>query len=112
MQDSSSQAVIFACNPQALAEEEWRVHQAVAKQLFGGALHAVTELPDGYAFSFPVTQLQALAGFIDRERRCCPFLTFSLTIPAGGAEVLLNLTGAESAKAVIAAEFGLTTSVR
>ena len=57
-------------------------------------------LPDGYQLTFAAATdtLQAIAETIDRERQCCQFLRFQLTIePAGGA-VVLNVTGPEGGR--------------
>ena len=52
-------------------------------------------LPDGYRLTFaPVSDtLHTIADTFDRERQCCQFPRFQLTIePAGGA-IVLDLTG-------------------
>lgn len=64
----------------------------------------VTELEDGFAYAFPpeVNQLKELAGLIDLERQCCPFLRFRLTIEAGGGPFCLEITGPEGTKKFLA----------
>jgi hypothetical protein len=55
---------------------------------------------NGYRLTFaPATDtLRAIAETIDRERQCCQFLRFQLTIePAGGA-IVLDLTGPEGTR--------------
>jgi hypothetical protein len=57
-------------------------------------------LADGYRLTFaPATEtLHAIADTLDRERQCCQFLRFQLTIePAGGA-IVLDLTGPEGTR--------------
>jgi hypothetical protein len=60
----------------------------------------VKELEDGFAYSFSSEgeQLKELAGLIDLERRCCPFLRFRLTIEAGGGPFCLEITGPDGTK--------------
>jgi hypothetical protein len=60
----------------------------------------VTERSDGYALELTTTDeaIAAATALIQLERRCCPFLRFTLTVePAGGA-VELALTGAPGAR--------------
>ena len=58
---------------------------------------STTVLPDGYRLTFaPASDtLCGIVDTLDRERQCCQFLRFQLTIePAGGA-IVLDLTGPE-----------------
>lgn len=59
------------------------------------------------AFAFPINpeRLQQLAGWISAERRCCPFLSFSLTLPAGGDRVEMRLTGPPGTQELLRQEF-------
>lgn len=69
----------------------------------------VTELPDGYAYSFaatPETLLQ-VAQVVDLERKCCPFLTFKIVVGAAGEPMRLEVTGPKEAKGVISDLFSL-----
>jgi hypothetical protein len=45
--------------------------------------------------------------FVADERRCCPFITFTITVAADGGPVWLHLTGDAEIKDVIRAEFGI-----
>ncbi len=61
-------------------------------------------LSDGYRLTFaPATAtLHAIVDTLDRERQCCQFLRFQLTIePAGGA-VVLDLTGPDGTREFLA----------
>jgi MerR family copper efflux transcriptional regulator len=66
-----------------------------------------SELPDGYAFSFPASSeaLERIAKLVDKERQCCPFLTFKIVVEA--AHMRLEVTGAGEAKKVIAEYFAV-----
>jgi hypothetical protein len=94
----------IACNPTALSAALWAAHQAHGHQLFQQTIVTPEELPDGYAFSFPATVLLAVAAFVENERRCCPFFTFTLVVPPGAEAITLAITGNPEAKVVIAAE--------
>jgi hypothetical protein len=53
----------------------------------------MTELPDGYAFTFPSTTEALAAQLVDMERHCCPFLTFKIVVEAAQAAMRLEVTG-------------------
>lgn len=57
----------------APSPEQRAAHHRTTGALFG-AVEAVEELPDGFAFRVPSSAdlLKASAEFIDLERRCCP----------------------------------------
>ena len=63
-----------------------------------------TELPDGYAYEFtPDPELLAMLGsLIAFEHECCRFLTFKISLEAGKAVVILEVTSSPDAKPVIA----------
>jgi hypothetical protein len=54
-----------------------------------------TWTPSGIQVVFaPRTEtLQTIARVVDRERACCAFLTFQLSVPAGGAPFVLDISG-------------------
>ena len=64
------------------------------------------ELRGGYAFQFEASseRLHQLVELIDAERRCCPFLTFVLQVPAHNNVLVLEIKGPEGAKRLIRAE--------
>lgn len=100
-----------ACNPQALSPEAWAAHQVTTATLFAQLIGAPRELADGYVFRFPATAFPTVAAFVEGERRCCPFFTFSLVAPpteargeAARSAIELCITGSPEAKAVLAAE--------
>jgi hypothetical protein len=57
-------------------------------------------LPDGYRLRFGATSdtLQAIANTIDRERQCCQFLRFQLTIEPGSDSIVLDVTGPDGTR--------------
>jgi hypothetical protein len=56
--------------------------------------------PSGVRFSFIASSdtLEAILNVIDRERKCCTFLDFHLTIPAASGPFVLELTGPEGTR--------------
>lgn len=94
----------IACNPHALSSEEWAAHQQRSEQLFHHKVQAVNELVDGYEFHFRAEMLHLFAQFVDGERRCCPFFTFTITVPPASEIMTLQITGNLQAKALLAQE--------
>ena len=97
----------FACDMTAIAVEERPRHVAAIRAVFG-AVEAVRELPDGYAFRLAndAALLERAAAFIAKERLCCPFFGFALTLEPEGGPLWLHLTGREGVKPFIRAEIG------
>jgi hypothetical protein len=71
---------------------------------------SVSETERGYEFRFPGSDdmLERLARFVIDERRCCPFLAFTLHLPPGSESVALDLSGGEGVKEFIAETFVTT----
>lgn len=57
----------------------------------------ITPLGHGYQILFPADDevLSAIVAVINAERTCCPFLQFDLSVPPGGGDVALRITGPE-----------------
>jgi hypothetical protein len=58
------------------------------------------ELPDGFAFVYPGDPdlFLKISEWITLERRCCPFLSFSLRFDADPPSIRLELVGREGVK--------------
>lgn len=82
----------LACVPGAIPEGERADHFALIASLFRERVQHKSPLRDGYEYGFAASDFFDLARFVENERRCCPFLTFSLEVAAGGT-VRLRLTG-------------------
>ena len=90
----------------AFTPEQRSRHSQLAKGFFN-AKTDTHELPEGFVFSCAgddETWL-GLAEFVSLERRCCPFLTFTLV--REGEASTLRLTGPEGTKAFLLSELGL-----
>jgi hypothetical protein len=95
----------LVCDLAALGDTERRKHVGVSEEMFA-ALQDVKELPDGYGFRFPATMemLQTVATFVARERKCCPFYTFTVKVEREGGPMWLHLTGREGVKEYVRME--------
>lgn len=96
---------IIACNPKAIASDQRDAHEALAQKIFSSAsILEVKELASGYGFRLPLesSMLHKVISFVENERLCCPFFTFTLVI---GEQFWLELSGTPEVKAYIKAEF-------
>jgi hypothetical protein len=94
----------LACVPGAIPADERAGHFALTKALFKDAVQDRRELSNGYSFRFDADQLERVAHFAANERKCCPFLSFTLELMPGGGPLWLRLTGPEGTRAFLDAE--------
>ncbi len=98
----------IACNltDNELQERRKNVFGKIAASLINSE-----ELPDGFRFRFPLDDatLQSLVTIINLERKCCPFLSFKLSLQAGVNFASLDLTGGHGAKEAIQELFNWNT---
>ena len=102
-QTNSSEPVI-ACNPKAIPSEKRDEHEALAQEIFSPAfILELKELSNGYGFRLPLETafLRKVIAFVENERLCCPFFTFTLVI---GEAFWLELSGTQEVKAYMKAE--------
>lgn len=93
----------MACNLGAIPADQRNEHLSTAEHLLTRLAAARHELPDGYAFRFAAEHYAQVTAFIANERRCCPFYSFTLEVPAGDGALALRITGPDGAKAMLAA---------
>ncbi len=107
MEDDRTQESPFACNMQAIPQDERQYHIAAINAVFG-EVQEVRELADGYAFRLAneTALLLKVVDFIAKERLCCPFFGFTLRLEPDGGALWLSLTGREGIKPFIRAEIG------
>lgn len=91
--DPTPQPFVLACNMAALTPEQRAEHIATSQKLFASVLE-VQEQAYGYKFRLPAENawLHEIATFISNERRCCPFLQFTVTLEPQSTELCLMLT--------------------
>ena len=106
MSDSLPVDEVFACNLLALDTEARQRHSVVCKQLFE-SFQEIRELPEGYGFRWGTADLLLGAEFISRERLCCPFFDFTLSVDARADSFWLDITGRPGTKAFVRSEFGM-----
>ena len=96
----------IACNLKALTPAERARHAELSEKLRAAAV-ARQELPDGLSFrlSPAAMNLVELAGWVDAERRCCPFLDFHIALEREGGGLQLSLTGRQGVKDFLLSDF-------
>jgi hypothetical protein len=99
----------LVCLVDALTDNE-RARQRELVALLARAVGEVREISNGFDFDLGFDQgtFQMAAEWIAMERRCCPFLTFTLEW-SGDTPIMLRLTGPPAAKAFIAETFNTFT---
>ena len=87
----------IACS---LTTPELQERRSTVLQKVRRAVIDTKELEDGYSYTFPSTSelLGELAGLVELERQCCPFLRFRITVAPDGGPLLLEMTGPEGTK--------------
>ena len=91
-----------ACNPNAFTTLERQRYDTLREHVHR-ATGQVDELANGFALRFAAEPavLSDVAEWLALERRCCPFLDFTLQVPAGGSFALLTITGPDGTKDVL-----------
>lgn len=102
-----SMEIPFACDMTAIAPDDRGAHHELIRRLMSDVVEEIADLPDGLAFRFPATEYDAVAEFVGRERLCCPFLAFALSVTPERGALSLRLTGPDGVKDFIRAELGL-----
>ena len=105
---SENDATIIACNFGAINPAERGQHLASADHIFASVLE-INETSNGYAFQLPLNppMLYKTAEFINNERLCCSFFTFTLKVDQ---QLWLELSGTDEIKSYI--HDNIVTSVR
>ena len=103
-----AQQTPLACNMDVFTLAEREDHIRTTTQLFQ-SVQVVHETENGFEFMFPNADesenITQLAEFIFNERRCCPFLEFTLKIASNDAPISLMLTGPDGTQEFLRAEF-------
>jgi hypothetical protein len=96
----------IACAPSVFSPAE-RERWNELRRAWRTGVQEIRELPEGYAFRLDLDRaaLPEIAEWIALERRCCPFLAFSLEIEPRGGAAWLGLSGGAGVKEVLRAGF-------
>ena len=94
------------CVPGAIPIESRDEHFRRAKRLFTEVLVRAQREHSGYAYFFDANEIVEIGLFVHLERRCCPFLAFTLSLPAESSEAELRVSGPAGTPGFLEAEFG------
>jgi hypothetical protein len=94
----------LACVSGAIPTGEREAHFARLQRLFGETAQERRDVPGGYAFRFDAASFDDIARFVQWERLCCPFLTFSLDGSSEAGPLWLRLTGPDGTREFLDAE--------
>lgn len=102
-----SDAIPVACVPQALSREERDRARDLRRELAAATVET-RSLPSGYSYRYRADAdadvFRKAAEWVTLERRCCPFLTFTLRWGQGQAAPWLDLTGPAGTREFLRAE--------
>ena len=105
---SETEDIPIVCNMNVFTPHEREKHMRTTTQLFQ-TVQNIQQAENGYEFIFPnsnnTENFTQFAEFIYNERRCCPFLEFTLKIAPTDRPISLLLTGPEGTKEFLREEF-------
>ena len=96
-----------ACVPSAIPAAERQAHFALGRDLMQTQAKERVVLPNGYAIRFAADAFEAVARFVANERKCCPFMSFEITLDSALGPLWLRMTGPEGTRRVLDAELNL-----
>ena len=98
-----SSAVSLACVPGAIPAAERPAHFALLTRLLGEHAREREDLANGYAIRFDAEAFDDIARFVTNERRCCPFMSFTIELSADSGPIWLRLSGPAGTRDFLAA---------
>ena len=104
MPDTTRESAPLACVPGAIPASERSAHAALTHKLFAETVETRITIPSGYGYRFPEMTFEELSRFVVNERKCCPFLQFTIDVAPAGGPVWLRLTGPEGTREFLDAE--------
>lgn len=109
-QPSPAKQPVFACRLGALTTEE-RAQQKELTARLERATSRVTEDAEGYTFHYAASLgPSTVMAWVENERKCCPFLRFTLDLSEEAGPTRLRVWGVKGVKAFVAAELNVKTS--
>ncbi|HJU66444.1 MAG TPA: hypothetical protein VJ596_12230 [Gemmatimonadaceae bacterium] len=100
----TSTTVPVACVAGAIAPEERQGHFALIARLFREDVRERRTIAGGYGYRFEPQMLDDVARFVSNERRCCPFLRFSIELAPDDGPLWLHLVGPVGTREFLDAE--------
>ena len=103
----------LACNLKVFQPDERRQHEKLTHEIMA-AVVGHRELANGYSFRIDSTRMSLLevAEWVGREKKCCPFFDFQITLEGGPeGQLQLALTGGPGVKPFVVEEFRALLSV-
>ena len=99
-------SIPLACDMNVFTPAESEQHIQITRELFA-SVQGIRDVEHGFEFSLPngTSSIVKLADFISNERKCCPFLEFTLKIPPEDVAIALTLTGPEGTQEFLREEF-------
>jgi len=90
----------FVCRLTPQEEREWR--ETTGRALYAAA-REVRKEPDGMSLHLPGSDdwLEKAAGLVRSERRCCPFLTFTLRVDSDETGIELRMSAPPEAVSLL-----------
>lgn len=98
MKPLPAETLPLVCVPDAIPAAKRRAHFRLIRELFENEAEDRIDVPGGYQFRFPATSFDALSRFLSNERRCCPFLSFELTVEPADRPIRLKITGPDGTR--------------
>jgi hypothetical protein len=95
----------LTCILDTIPVEDRADHLAGSARLLGALPTAYPPEGEGLEFELSADRLAGVTGFIERERRCCPFLSFRLQLPSWSASLRLSITGPAGTRALLSTTF-------
>ena len=95
----------LACNMNVFTPVQCEQHIQTTRQLFQ-TVQNIQEAENGFGFTLPNgSDIIKIGEFIANERRCCPFLRFTLTIEPDPKSITLLLSGPIGTQEFLREEF-------
>ena len=106
--NSQRQENAIVCNMEVFTPVERENHVRNTVSLFQ-AVEDIHDAENGFVFIFPQTNgsenISQFAEFISNERRCCPFLEFTLKVAPNDGPISLLLSGPKGTREFLYEEF-------
>ncbi len=91
----------------SLNDGELQERKSTVLHMVSSSILEVKELRYGYAYRFAADEqtMTQIMQVISLERKCCPFLSFGVSVQAGDDSAWLEMSGPEGTKSLLATLF-------